>query len=77
MSSTFEIPSCCTLCPRSCGADRAAGQAGYCGAAGTLKDFSFMDLDEDLVNRQLERERTTRKSGPLPEAVVRDAAMRQ
>ena len=46
-------------------------------AAGTLKDFSFMDLDEDLVNRQLERERTTRKSGPLPEAVVRDAAMRQ
>ena len=44
---------------------------------GTLEDFSFMDLDEDLVNRQLERERTTRKSGPLPEAVVRDAAMRQ
>ena len=36
-SRTFEIPSCCTLCPRSCGADRAAGQAGYCGAAGTLK----------------------------------------
>lgn len=22
----------CRLCPRSCGADRAAGQAGYCGA---------------------------------------------
>ena len=36
-SRTFEIPSCCTLCPRSCGADRAAGQAGYCGAAGALK----------------------------------------
>ena len=45
--------------------------------ADTLKNFSFMDLDEELVNRQLERERLTRKTGPLPEAVVRDAAMRQ
>lgn len=44
---------------------------------GTLKNLTFMDLDEELVERQLERERTTRKSGPLPEAVVRDAAMRQ
>ena len=25
----------CTLCPRNCRADRAAGQRGYCGAAGT------------------------------------------
>ena len=25
----------CALCPRSCRADRAAGQRGYCGAAGT------------------------------------------
>ena len=25
----------CTLCPRSCGADRAAGQKGYCGVGGT------------------------------------------
>ena len=46
-------------------------------AAGELKGLTFMDLDEELVNRQLERERATRKSGPLPEAVVRDAAMRQ
>ena len=27
--------SICTLCPRSCGADRAAGQKGYCGVGGT------------------------------------------
>ena len=57
---------------------RASLREVFKGAAdGTLKPFSFMDLDEDLVRRQLERERTTRKSGPLPEAVVRDAAMRQ
>ncbi|OUQ35478.1 radical SAM protein [Faecalibacterium sp. An122] len=37
MSTTFTIPSRCDLCPRRCGADRAAGRAGYCGAAGTLK----------------------------------------
>lgn len=30
-------PIACALCPRLCGADRAAGQAGFCGAAGTLK----------------------------------------
>ena len=30
-------PVSCTLCPRRCGADRAAGQTGFCGAGGTLK----------------------------------------
>ena len=30
-------PVSCTLCPRCCGADRAAGQTGFCGAGGTLK----------------------------------------
>lgn len=34
---SFNIPSACTLCPRRCQANRAAGQAGYCGAGGTLK----------------------------------------
>ncbi len=24
----------CTLCPRECGADRLAGETGFCGAAG-------------------------------------------
>ena len=37
MSTPFTIPSRCDLCPRRCGAARAAGRAGYCGAAGTLK----------------------------------------
>ena len=37
MPTSFDIPSRCALCPRRCGADRAAGQAGCCGAAGTLK----------------------------------------
>lgn len=26
------LPHHCTLCPRACGADRAAGQTGFCGA---------------------------------------------
>lgn len=43
-------------------------------AAGTLGSLTFLDLDETLVNRQLEREKATRKSGPLPEALIRDAA---
>ena len=32
-----SIPFSCTLCPRRCGADRAAGRAGFCGAGSTLK----------------------------------------
>ena len=27
----------CKLCPRLCGADRAAGEVGFCGADGTLR----------------------------------------
>ena len=30
-------PAACSLCPRRCGANRAAGQTGWCGAGGTLK----------------------------------------
>lgn len=45
--------------------------------AGTLADTTFMDLDEDLVRRQLEREAATRLSGPLPEAIIHDVAMRE
>ena len=33
----FPAPTHCTLCPRRCGANRAAGCAGFCGAGGTLK----------------------------------------
>lgn len=28
----MQLPHHCRLCPRSCGADRAAGRTGYCGA---------------------------------------------
>lgn len=31
------VPSACTLCPRQCKANRAAGKAGFCGAGGTLR----------------------------------------
>lgn len=30
-------PSCCTLCPRACDANRAAGIAGFCGCGDTIK----------------------------------------
>ena len=31
------LPNHCTLCPRACGADRAAGQTGVCGAGDVLR----------------------------------------
>ncbi|MDR0347677.1 MAG: radical SAM protein [Coriobacteriales bacterium] len=31
------IPVSCTLCPRACGANRRAGQRGFCGADGSLR----------------------------------------
>ena len=34
---SVAVPEACTLCPRQCKADRAAGQTGFCGAGGTLK----------------------------------------
>lgn len=35
--SCVTVPHHCTLCPRRCGADRAAGRQGFCGAGGTLR----------------------------------------
>lgn len=32
----LPLPDHCTLCPRACGADRAAGKRGVCGAADQL-----------------------------------------
>lgn len=32
-----SLPTSCQLCPRRCGADRAAGQRGVCGADDTLR----------------------------------------
>lgn len=33
----MQLPTSCHLCPRACGADRAAGRTGFCGADGTLR----------------------------------------
>jgi putative pyruvate formate lyase activating enzyme len=33
--------SCCRLCPRECGIDRASGETGFCGAGNRLKIFAF------------------------------------
>jgi len=40
--------------------------------AGRLEPLTFLDLDWRIVNRQLERERLTRRSGPVPENLLRD-----
>jgi pyruvate ferredoxin oxidoreductase alpha subunit len=40
--------------------------------AGTLPPLTFMDLDWRIVNRQLEREAATRRSGPIAENLLRD-----
>jgi pyruvate ferredoxin oxidoreductase alpha subunit len=40
--------------------------------AGTLAPLTFMDLDWRIVNRQLEREATIRRSGPIAENLLRD-----
>ena len=32
----MQLPTQCRLCPRQCGADRAAGETGRCGAGDTL-----------------------------------------
>lgn len=32
----MPLPHHCRMCPRACGADRAAGQTGFCGAGGQL-----------------------------------------
>ena len=33
----MQLPQHCTLCPRACGANRAAGAVGACGAGDTLR----------------------------------------
>jgi len=41
-------------------------------AAEELPPLSFLDLDTGLVDRELARMRTTRRSGPSPENMLRD-----
>jgi pyruvate ferredoxin oxidoreductase alpha subunit len=40
--------------------------------AGRLEALHFLDLNRELVERQLERERLVRRSGPAAEAMLRD-----
>jgi len=40
--------------------------------ADKLQPLTFMDLDWGIVNRQLEREATVRRSGPIAENLLRD-----
>lgn len=42
--------------------------------AGRLEDFHFLDLDEELVERQRERERVERHTGPAAEIMMAEAA---
>jgi len=37
-----------------------------------LEPLTFLDLNHDVVNRQLEREKALRRSGPAAEAILRD-----
>ena len=44
-------------------------------ARGELGHLTFLDLDWNVVNKQLERERTTRRSGPAAESMLRDVGV--
>jgi len=56
---------------------RAITQSSLCrtlreAVAGKLQPLTFMDLDWRIVERQLEREAKTRRSGPIAENLLRD-----
>jgi pyruvate ferredoxin oxidoreductase alpha subunit len=38
----------------------------------TLEDLHFLDLNKDIVKRELEREASTRRSGSIAENILRD-----
>jgi pyruvate ferredoxin oxidoreductase alpha subunit len=40
--------------------------------ADRLEPLTFLDLDRKVVDRELDRERQTRRSGPIPENILRD-----
>lgn len=41
-----------------------------------VEDTEFLDLDRDLVQRELDREASTRRSGAIPENMLRDVSAR-
>jgi pyruvate ferredoxin oxidoreductase alpha subunit len=40
--------------------------------ADRLEPLTFLDLDWNAINRELERQRVTRRSGPIAENLLRD-----
>ena len=44
-------------------------------AGGTLEHFTFLDLDEELVAKELERQQHSRRSGPMAENLIRDVGI--
>jgi pyruvate ferredoxin oxidoreductase alpha subunit len=42
-----------------------------------LEPLHFLDLDANIVNRELERERTQRRSGPIAENILKDIGSRE
>jgi pyruvate ferredoxin oxidoreductase alpha subunit len=40
-----------------------------------LEPVHFLDLDWNMVNKELERERQKRRSGPIAENILRDVGM--
>jgi pyruvate ferredoxin oxidoreductase alpha subunit len=48
------------------------GYTVIAGLGDELEHLTFLDLDRDVVQRQLERERQTRRSGPVAENLLRD-----
>ena len=49
---TISLPSQCAMCPRQCGADRSAGEAGPCGLADRprLSGFSVRRGEEGCIS---------------------------
>ena len=43
--------------------------------ADRLDDLTFLDLDHELVDAELERERGARRSGPIAENLIRDVGI--
>jgi len=43
--------------------------------AGSLEPLSFLDLNRPVVERQLEREKLTRRTGPAAESILRDVRL--
>jgi len=44
--------------------------------AGTLPQLTFVDLDLPLIERELDRHRARRRSGPMAENLLRDLGSR-